>query len=132
MSELNILINKESIEQEILALKTNFEPEVYVSYGKSLEWDDKPLSEEEYKNNIDKFLNDFKSSVKNLDSIISQFPKKKNGTFNRRAVIYLAECENCIGIHEWHNTWIYQTIKVYAIDDTTLKVSMYEKVDTPA
>lgn len=130
--ELNLIINPETIEKSIIELKNKFEEGVYVSYGKSQEFGDASLTKDEYDKNVDDFLSDFKRSITNIDSIISNFPKKKNGTFNRRNVRELASCNNCIAIHEWHNTWIYQVVKVYAIDDTTLKVVLYEKVDTPA
>ncbi|MBQ8218279.1 MAG: hypothetical protein IJZ79_03145 [Bacilli bacterium] len=131
MKNLTIIANVEQIENNILNLKDKFEP-YYVKYGESLEWNNTPFTKEEYDKNVDVFLEDFKKSVVNLNSIIESFPKKKNGTFNRRNVIYLAECENCICIHEWHNTWIYQTVKVSAISDTELEIVLYEKVDTPA
>lgn len=131
MKELKIVANIEAIEKSILSLKDDFEP-YYVRYGESLEWGDTPLTKEEYIANVDQFLNDFKESVKDLDAIVAAFPKKKNGTFNRRNVTYLAECGNCNAIHEWYNTWIYKTLKVCAVDDTTLEIVFYEKVDTPA
>lgn len=130
--ELRLIVDVEGIEKEILSLKDKFEEERYVTYGESQEFGDKTLTIDEYNNNIDVFLNDFKSSITNIDRIIENFPKKKNGTFNKRNVRELASCNNCVAIHEWHNTWIYQVVKVYAFDDTTLKVVLYEKVDTPA
>lgn len=130
--ELKLIIDAEGIEKQILSLKDKFEKERYVTYGNSQEFGDKTLTVDEYNNNVDVFLNDFRESIINIDSIVESFPKKKNGTFNRRNVIELASCNNCVAIHEWHNTWIYQVVKVYALDDTTLKVVLYEKVDTPA
>lgn len=129
---LKLIIDIEGIEKQILLLKDNFEEGRYVAYGESQEFDDKTLTVHEYNNNVDAFLSDFRRSIVNIDSIIENFPKKKNGTFNRRNIKELASCNNCIAIHEWHNTWIYQAVKVYALDDTTLKVVLYEKVDTPA
>ena len=129
---LKLIISPETIEKSIIELKNKFEEGVYVSYGKSQEFGDPSLTKDEYNKNVDEFLSDFKRSITNIDSIISNFPKKKNGTFNRRNVKVLASCNNCIAIHEWHNMWIYQVVKVYAIDDTTLKVVLYETVDTPA
>lgn len=130
--DLKLIINVEGIEKEILSLKDKAEEGLYVNYGESQEFGDKALTIEEYKNNVDIFLNDFRKSVVNIERIIEEFPKKKNGTFNKRNIRELASCNNCIAIHEWHNTWIYKAVKVYAFDDTTLKVILYEKVDTPA
>lgn len=130
--ELRILLNRDDIEKNILDLKNEYEEGYFVNYGESLEWDDKPLTEEEYINNINTFLDDFRKSISNLNEIIDNFPKKKNGTFNRRNVVELASCNNCEYICEWHNTWIYRVVKVIAVDDTTLRIEFYKKVDTPA
>ena len=130
--ELKLVIDIERIEKEILLLKDEFEEEMYVTYGKSQEFGDKTLTIDEYNNNVDVFLSDFRKSITNIDSIIERFPKKKNGTFNRRNIRELASCDNCVAIHEWHNTWIYKVVKAYALDDTTIKVVLDEKVDTPA
>lgn len=130
--ELTIKCNKEYIENEIKDLLNEFEPDRYNRYGESPEFGDKCLTEEEYKANVESFLEDFRKATDNLQRIIDNFPKKKNGTFNRRNVVELASCDNCQYICEWHNTWIYYTVKVNAFDDYTLKVSFYEKVDTPA
>lgn len=129
---LKLIIDVENIEKNILSLKDKFEEGTYVNYGKSQEFGDSPLTIEEYNRNVDTFFDDFKRSIVDVDKIIESFPKKKNGTFNKRNVKELASCDNCIAIHEWHNTWIYKVVKVCAENDTTLKVVLYEKVDTPA
>jgi hypothetical protein len=131
-NNLKLVINIEKIESDILVLKDKAEEGVYVNYGESQEFGDATLTVEEYNKNVDEFLEDFRNAVKDLNKIIENFPKKKNGTFNGRNVRELASCNNCIAIHEWHNTWIYKIVKVYADDDTTLKVVFDEKVDTPA
>lgn len=130
--ELTIKINKDSIENEIRGLLYKFEPDRYSRYGESPEFGDKCLTEEEYRSNVQSFLEDFRKATSDLQSIIDNFPKKKNGTFNRRNVVELASCNNCQYICEWHNTWIYYVVKVNAFDDHALTVSFYEKVDTPA
>lgn len=130
--ELTIVINKEEIEKQILALKDEWSEHKYVHYGESQEWDDPYLTKEEYEKYVDTFLADFRKSVADPDDLITDFPKKKNGTFNRRNSKELASCGNCIAIHEWHNTWIYKVIKLRAADDTTLHVFFTEEVDTPA
>lgn len=129
---LTINIDKLDIENQINALINDFEPDLYSNYGESPEFGDKCLTKEEYISNVEKFLTDFRQSISNLQDIIDNFPKKKNGTFNRRNVVELATCNNCQYICEWHNTWIYYVIKVNASDDHTLNVSFYKKVDTPA
>ena len=130
--ELTIVINKEEIEKQILALKDAWSENTYVYYGESQAWDDPYLTKEEYEKYVDEFLADFRKSVADPDDLIAGFPKKKNGTFNRRNSKELTSCGNCIAIHEWHNTWIYKIIKLRAADDTTLHVFFTEEVDTPA
>lgn len=130
--ELTIVINKEEIEKQILALKDEWSENTYVHYGESQEWDDPYLTKEEYEKYVDEFLADFRKSIVNPDKLIADFSKKKNGTFNKRNSKKLVSCGNCIAIHEWHNTWIYKVIKLRAADDTTLHVFFTEEVDTPA
>lgn len=132
MKNLKIIMDKESIKKNILSLKEVFKENLYVKYGESAEFGDDYLTKEEYNKNVDEFLKDFRNSVVDVNKIIENFPKKKDGTFNKRNVRELASCNNCIAIHEWHNTWIYKVVKVYAENDTTLRVILYEKVDTPA
>lgn len=130
-NKLTLNINIPDIEQKILNLHLEYHEDLYVPYGKSLEFGDKALNEEEYNINIKTFLKEFREVTQNLNKIIDDFPKKKNGTFNRKNVEYLACCNNCIAIHEWHNTWIYYVIKVKARNDTTLDVTFEEITDTP-
>lgn len=131
INKLNLNIDISDIEHKILNLKTEYEDFLYVPYGKSLEFGDKALNEEEYNENIETFLNEFREAAKNPNKIIDDFPKKKNGTFNRKNVVYLAECKNCVAIHEWHNTWIYYAVKVKARNDTILDVTFEKITDTP-
>lgn len=130
--ELVIKIDKEDIENKILELKDEWEETHYVHYGESEIFGDPYITKEEYDENIDQFLAEFRKAISDPDILIKDFPKKKNGTFNRRNMKVLSRCRNCVAIHEWHNTWIYKTIKLKAWDDTTLVVSFVEEVDTPA
>lgn len=124
-----IQANKDNILKEAASLKSGFEPDMYVAYGDSQEHDDPCLTKEQFEQNA----NDFYAKVNDclneevLSNIIKNWPRKKNGTFNRRNMQELAECNNCIYICEWHNTWIYQVLKVNALDDNTLQVHLYKK-----
>lgn len=134
--EFMITVDIDSIISSINNMKTDYEDEQYVWYGTSPEFGEesfKYINEQEFNNNVNKFMEEFLpyTTEEELKNIISTFPRKKNGTFNRRNVRELASCENCIVIHEWHNTWIYYVIKVAAWDDTTLKVELFKKTDTP-
>lgn len=134
--EFMITVDIDSIISNINNMKDEYENERYVWYGTSPEFGEdgfKYISQKEFENNLDKFTEDFLSYIteEKLKNIIISFPRKKNGTFNRRNVRELASCENCIVIHEWHNTWIYYVIKVAAWNDTTLKVELFKKTDTP-
>lgn len=133
---LKITVDLDSIKNCIENMRDDYEDEQYVWYGTSPEFgeeDFKYINSEEFGTNINKFMSAFLSHVTEdtLKKIISTFPRKKNGTFNRRNVEELASCDNCIVIHEWHNTWIYYVIKVVAWDDTTLKIELFKKTDTP-
>lgn len=134
--EFMVVVDTDSIINSIRNMKNDYGDEEYVWYGTSPEFgedDFEYISKQEFNDNVDKFMEDFLSytTEEKLKDIISTFPRKKNGTFNRRNVKELASCENCIVIHEWHNTWIYYVIKVAAWDDTTLKVELFKKTDTP-
>lgn len=134
--EFMIVADIDSIIGSINNMKADYEDEQYVWYGTSPEFGEgnfKYINEQEFNNNVNKFMEEFLSYIteEELKNIIATFPRKKNGTFNRRNVRELASCENCIVIHEWHNTWIYYVIKVAAWDDTTLKVELFKKTDTP-
>lgn len=133
---LKIAVDLDSIKNCIENMRDAYEDEQYVWYGTSPEFgeeDFKYINSEEFDRNINKFMSAFLSHVTedNLKKIISTFPRKKNGTFNRRNVEELVSCDNCIVIHEWHNTWIYYVIKVVAWDNTTLKIELFKKTDTP-
>lgn len=121
------------IEAAILNTKNNFEDGMYWHYYESAELSstDKPLTKEEYMSNVDQFLADYKTSIVDTQKIIDEFPRKKNGSFNRKNVQILASCDNSIYICEWHNTWIYYQVVVKASDDYTLNVFLREYTDTP-
>lgn len=134
--EFKIIVDIDLISSSIKNMKGNYEDEQYVWYGTSPEFGEdefKYISKEEFNDNVNKFMEDFLSytTEDELKNIILSFPRKKNGTFNRRNVTELTSCGNCIVIHEWHNTWIYYVIKVVAWNDTTLKVELFKKADTP-
>lgn len=134
--EFMVVVDTDSIINSIRNMKNDYGDEEHVWHGTSPEFGEenfKYISKQEFNDNVDKFMEDFLSytTEEKLKNIISTFPRKKNGTFNRRNVRELASCENCIVIHEWHNTWIYYVIKVAAWDDTTLKVELFKKTDTP-
>lgn len=134
--EFKITVAIEYITNEIEALKSKYEDKRYVRYGTSPEFHEKDftyINKEEYIDNIEKFKCEFMEHTAEdaLKKIIEDFPRKKNGTFNRRNTKLLAECSNCEVIHEWHNTWIYQVIKVVADSDIELRIVMYREIDTP-
>lgn len=134
--EFSISVFEDDIIAKIEELKSEYEENEFVTYGTSPEFLDnnfKYITAEEYTANVDKFLSAFKSYLNEdfLKSMIEQFPKKKNGSFNRKNVVELTSCNNCIVIHEWHNTWIYYVIKVSAFRDYALSMTLFEKTDTP-
>ena len=134
--QFKIVVNEDSIVNSIRDMNIDFDEKRYVWYGTSPEFGEdnfKYITQEEFKKNVNHFLNTFMSYIteNGLKDIIAQFPRKKNGSFNRRKIKELASCNNCIVIHEWHNTWIYYVVKVVSWDDHTLKIELHEKTDTP-
>lgn len=112
---------------------TFYEPESFVKYGNIPEYGDPYMTETEYLLAV----NDYIESIKALDnkdklkSMVEKWPKKKNGYLNGRNVDYLCESDVCRYICEWHNTWIYDTVKAVARDEKTIEIISYEKTDTP-
>lgn len=134
--QFKIVVNEDSIVNSIRNMKSDFEENWYVWYGSSPEFGEdnfEYITKQEFEKNINQFLNTFMSYITEfgLKDIIARFPRKKNGTFNRRNLVELASCNNCIVIHEWHNTWIYYVVKVVSWDDCTLNIELHKKTDTP-
>lgn len=134
--QFKIVVNEDSIVNSIWNMKSDFEENRYVWYGSSPEFGEdnfEYITKQEFEKNVNQFLNTFMSYIteNGLKDIIARFPRKKNGTFNRRNLIELASCNNCIVIHEWHNTWIYYVVKVVSWDDCTLNIELHKKTDTP-
>ena len=124
--------DKEYVVNQLKEMRDSYE-NYYVEYGFILESGGSYLSKEEYEKNYDQMI-EFAESIseEKLEDILKEFPRKKSGWLNLRNVEYLYRCNNTQYISEWHNTWIYQTLKVKAKDDMTLEVFLYEMVDTPA
>lgn len=95
---------------------------------------DPTMTQEEYEKNKDSYIADIRSldDVARLTKVVENWPKKKNGLLNRKNVKYLVESPICQYICEWHNTWIYHTVKAVASTDDYIDIVAYEKVDTPA
>lgn len=134
--EFTISADLELILKIIEEMRKDYEDERYVWYGTSPEFGDedfKYVTKEEFNRNIDKFKEETLSIINEmyLKGLVETFPRKKNGTFNRRNVRELAECSNCEAIHEWHNTWIYYILHLGALDDTRLLLTLVKKTDTP-
>ena len=115
------------------AQNDKYEKDTFFAYGDSPEMGDPALTEEQFNKNRDEFIAEIREleSEDRLRSIVEFWPRKKNGTFNRKNVKYLCENGNTRYICEWHNTWIYDTVKVVADSDRELSVSFYTKTDTP-
>ena len=114
------------------AQSDEYEKDLFFAYGESPEMGDAALTEEQFNKNRDDFIAEIKELDEDrLRAIVTSWPRKKNGTFNRKNVKYLCENNNTRYICEWHNTWIYDTVKVTADSDRELSVSFYTKTDTP-
>lgn len=134
--EFKIIAHIDSMIKSVDGLMEDYEEERYVHYGTSHEFGDpefKYINAKEYKSNLNEFRERLVklTTEEQLKRAITTFPRKKNGTFNRRNVNELASCRNCEVIHEWHNTWIYYVIKVRTFNDKTLIMEVCKKTDTP-
>lgn len=106
--------------------------EGYVEYGNSAEFGDACLTEKQYKKYKSDYIQDIKSiNEATLEAIVQTWPKKKNGWLNLRSVNYICSSNICVYICEWHNTWIYDTVKAVATGDSSIDIVAYERVDTP-
>lgn len=128
----SISFDADNIISGLNSKKGEYIEDCYLPYYTLYE-DGKCYTKEEYDKNIDKmieYVNNITSE--DLENIIKGWTRKKSGSFNKRRIKVLYDCENCRYISEWHNTWIYDQLKVVAISDTELNIVLYEKVDTPA
>ena len=129
--KFTVIFEKEGILKSLEELRESYQKDHYVEAGMIPEAG-KYLSKEEYEKNYDGMI-EYVSSIdeESVKDILKEFPKKKNGWLNLRNVKYLYCCNNSEYICEWHNTWIYQTLKAKARDDMILEISLYEITDTP-
>lgn len=129
--KFTVIFEKEEILRQLEKLKESYQDDYYVE-ANTIPEDGKYLSKEEYEKNYDEMI-EYVSSIdeERVKDILREFPKKKNGWLNLKNVEYLYCCNNSEYICEWHNTWIYQTLKAKARDDMVLDIHLYEITDTP-
>ena len=108
-----------------------FEEKEFVSFGN--DYEDETLSREEYIENIQIMRKNLEELIKeeNLIKLIEKAQKKKNGTFYKGRIVDSYGCQNCIYICEWHNTWVYNELRVKVISDNVLRIAYESKTDTP-
>lgn len=126
--KFKVICDLEGIRQEIESLRNGYEEDSFVPYYETSNY----LTEDEYMENVD----DFESNLENInlsycERIVQSFPKKKNGMFCKGRIDVIANCDNCEFITEWHNTWIYKQMRFVSINENTLELELYKKVDTP-
>lgn len=128
-----IKCSKEHLLNQAQELMNQFEPDTYVAYGTSPEWDDPCFDETTYKQNVQEFIQDIDKLINEESArhFVSIMPRKKNGKFAKNRIHEICSCKNCQVLHEWHNTWIYQQVIVKALDETTLEISMRSYTNTP-
>ena len=133
VDKFKIYADFDDIIKDATDYESDYDEDRYVKYGDSLEQGDSALTKEEYEANAKNFIEEIKAlnNEQKLRNIIERWPRKKNGTFNRKNVEYLVTSGNTYYICEWHNTWIYATVKAVAVDDTTLRIEFFQKTDTP-
>lgn len=131
--EFSVICDKEGILSQILRERCKFEENYFQRYY-TIGYEDGYLSNEEYNQNLDKMVQALErmTTEEYMSNIIDVAQKKKNGTLYKGRVADAVDCDNCKFIIEWHNTWIYNQLKVKAVDDKTLEITYSEKADTPA
>lgn len=127
--EFILRANLDKILEKLEFLKQDYEENEYVTVYYR-EFDDEQrnyLSEAEYLENIEKVI----SLVKKLDDTqllkyISEFGKKKNGTFNRRSKIEIINCENSTFNGEYCGRWDFYSLQVRALNDLEIELDLYD------
>lgn len=133
-SSIYVKVDVDNLKKKFESELDEFTEDFFVRYGDNPEMDDNKLTKEEYLENVDKSVAYMSrlEDPKFFERLVKDFPRNKSGVLNKRAVKYIYSSNNCEYISEWHNTWIYNTVKLVATSDDTLQVQFYRKTDTPA
>lgn len=129
--EFRLVYDPIQLKEAIQALKTEYD-EYFLPVGAMPDegvW----LSRQVYEQNVEDFLRSLDNQLNDtaFEVIIDSLPKKKDGSFKKRSVKILADCQNARYISDWHNTWIYYQLRAKVIDDYVCALELYEIVDTP-
>jgi len=128
-NELSIDYDFSKILKALDELKEDYEEDEFVELGYR-EFDDLSriyLTQSEYIENIDKVIAKVnKLQNVNMVDFISTFPKKKNGTFNRKSKIVVIDCDNSYFNGDYCGRWDYRSLKIIAIDDTHLECNLFD------
>ena len=112
-----MIIITPGIEEDILALVNDYEESCWTNlddyYGETF------LTEEEYANNVKKFLADYSSA--SLEVFEKDFPRKKNGKYPKGRVVEIAACSNSWTDEECYGNR-YSRVVMRSKDENTLVV----------
>jgi len=130
--EFRVVCDKERILKSIQSDREEFEDNYYQRCY-TVGHDDGYLTEDEFNENLDEMVEELEAVTTEefMSNAIDKAQKKKNGTFYKNRIFREVGCDNTVYITEWHNTWIYNTLSIKAIDDYTLEIRYEKKTDTP-
>lgn len=128
--EFEVRADVDSLVEKAKTLET-FEPNTYCEFEGDA---DEPLTEEEFDENVEHFINRIKRACKedNIISVVNSMPKKKNGTFYKGRKDVVAYYGNTIFFTEWHNTWATYELRFSAVSDLVLELQIVKYNHTPA
>ena len=131
--EFRFYCNKERILEQIKEERNRYEENCY-QYYYTVGSEDGYLTKEQYNENLDIIENKLEELLKptKIIEIIESAKKKKNGTLYKNRKAYEYGCNNTVFITEWHNTWIYNALKIKSESDLFLRLTYVEVTDTPA
>lgn len=131
IESFSVLFDKDDILDDLQQEFARYTPLTFVRKGENADWGDSYLTENEYRENLQRFIDEVQAVDKTkLEQIVKTMPKKKNGKFWKNRVQHIASCDNALGILEWGTTWIYEELYVSVQDENTLVVRLRKITET--
>lgn len=129
--EFEVIANKENLI-DIARGIFQFEEETYCQLWETPEGSGY-LTKEEFEDNLKEFELEIEKACEesNLEYIVKDMPKKKNGTFYKSRKIVVSQCDNSTFFTEWHNSWNCIELRFSAISDLIVELQVVEKTETP-
>lgn len=122
--DFKVLADKEGLIEEAKKLATFEEGSFVPLAGDELDI----LSEEEFNNNLNKFIKEISKACEDysLIEVLNKMPKKKNGTLMKRRKEVVSYYENTVFFCEWYPCWSTYELRFASVSDTTLELQIVE------